>query len=386
MGEKAEGLLGEVLQNLAEGVAILDDRGRLIFANRALAQLVGRNPRELVGLNWMSLHVQKPQVLTSEPREGTGYQESALRHRNGTAVPVLINRRVLHAAQGAVLLTFTAVQETQDRQARLQQMEEMARTSQHVSSVVHEMKNSLAILLLQTKLLSTRARLTSETGDGLAVVQDQIRRMAQMVDNLRTCADPLEPCLETVDVNELIRHTVELQTPQLEMDGIQVTTDLAADLPPTQADPWKLQQVFVNLICNARQAILAQQAGGRLYIAARAYSANGDGACRIQVRFVDSGPGIAPELLSRIFEPFFSTKDPAQGMGLGLSICDEILRRHRGTIWAENNPEGGATIVLELPVVNRSREEPVPQVRARSGQHTGLLRRPEGASSRACTG
>ena len=67
MGEKAEGLLGEVLENLAEGVAILDDRGRLIFANRALAQLVGRNPRELVGLNWMSLHVQKPQVLTSEP-------------------------------------------------------------------------------------------------------------------------------------------------------------------------------------------------------------------------------------------------------------------------------------------------------------------------------
>ena len=96
-------------------------------------------------------------------------------------------------------------------------------------------------------------------------------------------SQPLEPCLETVDVNELIRHTVELQTPQLEMDGIQVTTDLAADLPPTQADPWKLQQVFVNLICNARQAILAQQAGGRLYIAARAYSANGDGACRIQV-------------------------------------------------------------------------------------------------------
>lgn len=386
MGDKAEGLLAEVLENLAEGVAILDVRGQLIFANRALAQLVGREPRELVGLNWISLHVQKPQVLTTGPRQGTGYQESALRHRDGTAVPVLINRRILHTAQGAVLLTFTAVQETQDRQARLRQMEEMARTSQHISSVVHEMKNSLAILLLQTKLLSVRARSTSETSDGLAMVQDQIKRMAQMVDNLRTCADPLEPCLETVDVSALIRHTVELQTPQLEMDGIEVITDLAADLPATQADPWKLQQVFVNLICNARQAILAQRTGGRLSIAARVHSTNGDGAGRIQVRFADTGPGIAPELLSRIFEPFFSTKDPAQGMGLGLSICDEIVRRHRGTIWAENNPEGGATIVLELPVVNKGREEPVPQVRAGPGQHRGLLRRPEGTSSCACSG
>jgi signal transduction histidine kinase len=315
-----------------------------------------------------------------------GYQESALRHRDGSPVPVLINRRVLHAVQGAVLLTFTAAHDSQDQQTRLQQMEEMARTSQHVSSVVHEMKNSLAILLLQTKLLATKTRLISETGDGLAVVQDQIRRMAQMVDNLRACADPLEPCLETVDVSALIRRTIELQQPQLQMDGIQVSTELAADLPPIQADPWKLQQVFVNLITNARQAMLANQGSGGLRIAARVYSANGDGTARIQVRFVDSGPGIAPELMSRIFEPFFSTKDPAQGMGLGLSICEEIVRRHQGTIWAENNPEGGAVFVLELPVASRSREESVSQVRPFTGHYWGILRHADGPSTRACPG
>ena len=385
MGEKADGLLGEVLESLAEGVAILDDEGRLIFANRALAQLLGRNVGELLGVNWMTLHVQEPQVVAGEAREATGYQESALRHRDGTAVPVLFNCRTLHANQGAVLLTYTAVQESQDRQARLRQMEEMARTSQHVSSVVHEMKNSLAILLLQTKLLSAKTRLTNETGNGLAVVTDQIQRMAQMVDNLRTCVDPLEPSLETVDINTLIRRTVELQRPQLQMDGIQVITDLDADLPATQADPWKLQQVFVNLITNARQAMLAQY-GGRLRIAARATSANGDGPPKIQVRFVDSGPGIAPELMERIFEPFFSTKEPAEGMGLGLSICDEIVRRHRGTIWAENNPEGGAVFVLELPVVGRVREEAVSQVRTQPGHCWGILRYADGPTARACPG
>jgi PAS domain S-box-containing protein len=386
MGEKADGLLGEILENLAEGVAIVDDRGQVIFANRSLAQLVGYRQAELVNRNWMSLHAHKPQSMAGEASEGAGYQESALRHRNGTAVPVLINRRVLHAVQGAVLLTFTAVQESQDHQARLQQMEEMARTSQHVSSVVHEMKNSLAILLLQTKLLATKTRLISETGDGLAVVQDQIRRMAQMVDNLRACADPLEPNLETVDLGAVIRRTLELQKPQLQMDGIQVSTELAADLPPIQADPWKLQQVFVNLITNARQAMLAQESSGRLYIAARVYSTNGDGTARIQVRFVDTGPGIAPELMPRIFEPFFTTKEPAQGMGLGLSICDQIVRRHQGTIWAENNPEGGAVFVLELPVATRSREETVTQVRTLAGHYWGILRHAEGPSTRACPG
>lgn len=386
MGEKADGLLGEVLESLAEGVAILNDEGYLIFANQALAQLLGREVGELIGVNWMSLHLREPQVVTGEPKEVAGYQESILRHRSGAAVPVLINRRVLHAAQGAVLLTFTAVQVSQDRQTRLRQMEEMAQISQHVSSVVHEMKNSLAILLLQTRLLSTRTRLTSETGDGLAVVQDQIKRMAQMVDNLRTCADPLEPSLESVDLNALIRRTLELQRPQLQMDGIQVTTELDADLPPIQGDPWKLQQVFVNLITNARQAMLAQY-GGRLRIGSGVISANGEAAPLIQVRVVDSGPGIAPELIHRIFEPFFSTKEPAEGMGLGLSICDEIVRRHQGTIWAENGPEGGAIFVLELPVVSRGRaDESVPQARSQPGRYRGVLRPLESPSTQVCPG
>jgi PAS domain S-box-containing protein len=386
MGEKADGLLGEVLESLAEGVAILDNEGHLIFANQALAQLMGCEVGDLLGVNWLSLHLREPEVVTGEPQEVAGYQESILRHRTGTAVPVLINRRALHAAQGAVLLTFTAVQESQDRQARLRQMEEMARTSQHVSSVVHEMKNSLAILLLQTKLLSTRTRLSSETGDGLAVVRDQIRRMAQMVDNLRTCADPLEPSLESVDLNALIRHTLELQRPQLQIDSIQVTTELDADLPPILADPWKLQQVFVNLITNARQAMLAHY-GGRLRIGTRVTSANGECVPGIQVRFVDSGPGIAPELMHRIFEPFFSTKEPAEGMGLGLSICDEIVRRHRGTIWAENNPEGGAILILELPIASRGRaEESAPQARLLPGHCWGVLRHAESPSTQTCPG
>lgn len=385
MGDNAEGLLSEVLENLAEGVAILDDEGQVIFANVALGQLVGREPRDLLGLNWQGLYLGALQPATGEPPESAGDQESVLLHRNGGAVPVLINRRALHGVQGAILLTFRAAQDSQDRQARLQQMEDMARTSQHVSRVVHEMKNSLSILLLQTKLLSNRSRLASETGDGLAVVQDQIRRMAQMVDNLRNCADPLEPSPENIDINALLRHTLELQRPQLQMDGIQVTTELEANLPPTLADPWKLQQVFVNLITNARQAMLSGDGGGRLRIGSRAVSANGDGIPSIQVRIVDSGPGIAPEIMPRIFEPFFTTKDPAQGMGLGLAICDEIVRRHKGAIWAENNPEGGASFVLELPVVGRGREESVSQIRPLTGHCWGIMRHVESHTTPACS-
>jgi K+-sensing histidine kinase KdpD len=90
--------------------------------------------------------------------------------------------------------------------------------------------------------------------------------------------------------------------------------------------------------------------------------------------------------MERIFEPFFSTKEPAEGMGLGLSICEEIVRRHRGTIWAENSPEGGAIFVLELPLVGRVREEAMPQARPKPGHSWGLLRYAEGTTARACPG
>jgi len=151
-------------------------------------------------------------------------------------------------------------------------------------------------------------------------------------------------------VNALVRRTLSLHEGQLGLDGIAVSADLAPDLPTIQADPYLLQQVFVNLIKNARQAIATAQRSGMLTISTCAVRNGDDATVGIQVRVADNGPGIPADAMRQVFEPFFTTKQPGQGTGLGLSICEQIVRNHGGQIWAENNESGGATFVLELPV------------------------------------
>ncbi|NIV36345.1 MAG: response regulator, partial [Anaerolineae bacterium] len=115
------------------------------------------------------------------------------------------------------------------------------------------------------------------------------------------------------------------------------------------ADPLRLQQVFVNLMNNARQAIEASPGKGKLVIGTQLVD-TGDSTPNIQVRFSDNGPGIPSHVMPHIFEPFYTTKT-GNGMGLGLPICQQILEKHDGRIWAEENSSSGATLVLELPVV-----------------------------------
>jgi two-component system NtrC family sensor kinase len=134
-------------------------------------------------------------------------------------------------------------------------------------------------------------------------------------------------------------------------EPFRVTTNLDADLPQTQADPFQLEQIFVNLINNAREAMKGEQGPRELVIStALAHSKNG-GSPRILIRFADNGPGIPPEVMPHVFDPFFTTKKPGEGMGLGLSLCDRIIKAHQGRIWVENASGGGAIFVLELPVL-----------------------------------
>ena len=134
----------------------------------------------------------------------------------------------------------------------------------------------------------------------------------------------------------------------MKVTNIEVVMELAPDLPKTMADVHQVQQVFVNLITNAEQAIAGAHGSGTLTL----QTERTDGAIRVSV--ADDGPGIPPEDLKRIFDPFFTTKEVGKGTGLGLSICYGIVREHGGRIWARNNPGGGATFTVELPIVSQS--------------------------------
>ena len=257
---------------------------------------------------------------------------------------------------------------TAHQQPQPQHMDRLELLGENLSHVAHELNNRLTTVLLQTRILYRTAPPASQVEDGLATIQDQAQRMKRMLDDLLNYANPHSPEWETTDVNDLIRRTVDLHS-RIHLADIQVTTELTANLPCIEADPDRLQQIFVNLMNNAHQAIAAAHNSredlgqehkaptGALTISTTLVSHGDDQMSHIQVRFADNGPGIPSDVMPHIFEPFFTTKKCGQGTGLGLSICARAAQEHGGRLWAENNEQGGATFVLELPLAAGMRQD-----------------------------
>jgi two-component system NtrC family sensor kinase len=257
---------------------------------------------------------------------------------------------------------------TAHQQPQVQHLDRLELLGENLSHVAHELNNRLTTVLLQTRILYRAAPPASQVEDGLATIQDQAQRMKRMLDDLLNYASPRSPEWETTDVNALIECTVDLHR-RMHLADIQVTTDLTANLPCIEADPDRLQQIFVNLMNNAHQAIVVAHNSreelhqehkaptGALTISTTLVSTEKDQMPCIQVRFADNGPGIPSDVMPHIFEPFFTTKKCGQGTGLGLSICARAAQEHGGRLWAENNEQGGATFVLELPLAPGVRQD-----------------------------
>ena len=346
-----------ILKAVPCGVVVEDDAGQLVFANQAAEQIAGCESGTLAGRHWTALipkevHQAGGTWQSGMLGAGTGPYEIQVQRPDGTSVPVLVSAWPLvdDRQSKAMAWLFTDQTERSRLEAQLRQSEKMAWLGQSTSSVAHELNNPLTIILLQIKLLHAIAPLLPRFNESLTVIQQQAQRMVHIIDNLLTFAHPIPRQVEPTDVNAAVQHTLDLQLYQLQGYGIEVLTDLAPDLPASRVDPHQLEQVFVNLINNAQQALLTKNQPGTLVIQTRyAAGQNGDSP-HTQVRFVDNGPGIPPEVMAHIFEPFFTTKRPGKGTGLGLAVCDRIVREYGGRIWAQNNPGGGATFTVELPV------------------------------------
>jgi len=158
-------------------------------------------------------------------------------------------------------------------------------------------------------------------------------------------AHQTKPERSLVNINDIIETTLAIRASEMKTSNINVTTELS-DLPLTSADAGLLQQVFLNIILNAEQAMQEAHGKGNLTVKTERI----DNVMRIS--FKDDGPGIAKANLEKIFNPFFTTKDPDRGTGLGLSICYKIVKQHDGKIYAESELGKGVTFFIELPVVD----------------------------------
>lgn len=226
--------------------------------------------------------------------------------------------------------------------AQLLQSEKLSAVGEFVAGVAHELNNPLTSVIGFAELLKT-AKLEGRQADYLNYIVKSSERCHKIVQGLLSFARQHPPERTMLDVNQMLEGVLELLAYEMRTSNIQIARELRDGLPKLMGDGHQLQQVVLNILNNARQAIEANQPSGRILV--RTEQTSG----KVRIVMQDDGPGIKPENLAKIFDPFFTTKPDGKGTGLGLSLCYGIVREHGGTISAHSEPGKGATFVIELP-------------------------------------
>lgn len=220
-----------------------------------------------------------------------------------------------------------------------------------VAGVAHEVNNPLTgIFSYADLLLRERGDLDQSVRDDLLVIRDEARRAADIVSSLSTFAQQRESSRSSVDLNAAAESVARLQVHRLHLTDVELMLDLQPDLSAIVGDPGEIRQVLLNLAINAEQAL--EDATGEKTITIRTFGTPD----LVHLTISDTGPGIPPEALSQIFDPFYTTKPVGKGTGLGLSICHGIVEAHGGVIRAASEPGHGATFTLEFPIAAQSDE------------------------------
>jgi len=237
--------------------------------------------------------------------------------------------------------TRQAYDDLRRTQEQLLHSEKMAAVGQLISGVAHELNNPLTAILGYSQLLTSCGQVGPQGLEYSEKLYKQAQRTHRIVQNLLSFARQHKPERIPVRLNQVLEDTLALRDYDLRMNNVGLILDLAPDLPLAAADPHQLQQVFLNLVNNAVDAILETSAKGELWVRT---AKEGD---KFVVQFVDSGPGVKDP--SRVFDPFYTTKPVGKGTGLGLSICYGIITEHGGQIRVCNVPPRGACFTIELP-------------------------------------
>ena len=259
----------------------------------------------------------------------------------------------LHRTQERLLEANTQLQITLDglksSQEQLLQSSKLAAIGELVSGIAHELNNPLGAISIHSELLLDEVE-DGETKEFARIINTQTDRASGIVRNLLSFARKHEPKKTLISLNDWIKSTVELRAYDLRLNNIHTHLELDPDLPNTMADFNQMQQVFLNLINNAEQAMKEAHDKGELVIRTETIGNS------IRITFADNGPGIPEEISERVFEPFFTTKEIGKGTGMGLSICYGIIQEHGGQMYVRSAEVEGTAFIIEIPVIHEKAE------------------------------
>ena len=351
-----------ILNNTQSMILVLDTAGLVSYANRRCFE-AGYHKDQLLGKPLVEMIPQARRSILADAVEralqgGTvDMLETPMVRGNGSSGQFSVSLSPMRDDQGSinsVVAVIADVTDAADLQAKLMHTEKMAALGQLVSGVAHEVNNPLAAIVGFTDLLLENPAIPGESKDELRIILQEAQRTRAIVQNLLSFARHVPAQREPVQANSLLRQVLKLRAYDFSNRGIELVENYQEDLPLFVGDPHQLQQVFLNVLNNAYDAIQEVGRAGRIEITTASRSSE------IEIAFSDNGPGISH--LERIFDPFFTTKEVGKGTGLGLSICYGIVRAHRGEIAARNNPDGmGCTFTVRLPVAAQLDEVPAPE-------------------------
>jgi len=343
--------IDQLIENANAMIGVVNEEGKFIVFNKRFEEVTGFTKNEAIGEKPFELYVpeESRQIVIKKLREVESVHDIEIPIVSKDGRPLVATwsgaKVKLPSGKDGIVVVGQDVTEQKRMREELAQSKKLASVGKLVSGVAHELNNPLTVVMGYSQIMSTEQELGAKHREMAQKVFDAAARSKRIVENLLAFARKKKLEKHEININELIEGMLSLREHNLNINNISIVRDYNESLPTTHGDGHQLQQVFLNLINNAYDAMHVASGGGTLEV--KTYKSNGNAI----LEFVDDGPGVPESLQEKIFDPFFTTKEVGKGTGLGMSVSYGIMKEHGGRIYLDKAYRNGAKFVIELPLI-----------------------------------
>ncbi len=358
--KESHDFLNMTIQSSPNAVIAADMKGKMILWNQSAGDILGYAAEDVIGkMNITEIYREGiaqnlMKMLRSPEHGGTGIIKSYPLvdfRRDGKKIECSFSAAIIYDAQGNEIATLGSFVDLKERlemerklirtQEQLLQSEKLAAMGRLTSQIAHELNNPLYGIMNTLELMKTEISPTSKRRKILEMALSETVRLTDMLRKMLSFSKPDQEKKQPTDINAVLDEILLINEKQLQENTIKINSSLAKGLGKVIASKNQLRQVFLNMISNARDAM---PEGGTLSVKTGADNKN------INIEISDTGTGIEPENIKKIFDTFFTTKDSVKGVGLGLSVCYGFIQDHGGDIEVQSEPAAGTTFTISLPI------------------------------------
>lgn len=344
-----------VLEDMEKGYYETDLDGNITFVNDSICRILGYSSKEVMGTNYRRYAYDEETATKMYKYTNSVYKTArpakwfSLEYATKTGEKRFMAVSIAPTLdeQGEIVGFRGIINDLTERKAIEQQAlvtNKLASIGELASGVAHELNNPLTTVMGYAQLLMESKDVPEHIKSDLDKVYQESQRAAKIVQNLLSFARSRKPEKSYFYANDLVQKTVDLRSYELKVSNISVFVNLKEDMPEIWADYHQIQQVILNILINAEQALAEVRRRGKITVTTSAVKDH------IRINIADNGPGISKSNIDRIFDPFFTTKEVGKGTGLGLSVCLGVVTAHGGNLYVESDRSKGAAFIIELPV------------------------------------